>query len=88
MKNKTGHFETRSSNNDYQEWSFPEATQCGYGTIEVKRTDWDLRTCCIHFWPGTSRVAEEVHKLRSNSDAMLGERLGIEPHETSCTHVL
>ena len=78
MKNKKGHFESQSSNDDYQR-SF-QAKQYGYGTIEVKKTNWDLRTHCIHIGFGTGCVAEEGRKLRSNRDAMLGESLGVEPH--------
>ena len=45
-------------------------------------------TCCIRVGLGTGRVAKEMRELWSNRDAMLGERLGVEPHETRCTHVL
>ena len=64
------------------------AKQYGYGTIKVKKNDWDVRTRCICFGFGTSRVSKEVHKLLSNQNAVLGEHLGIEPHETRRTHVL
>ncbi len=85
VKNKKGHFKTRSSNDDYR-WLF-QARQYGYRTIKVKKTNWDLRTCCIRVGLGTGHVPKEVRKLRSNRDAMLGERLGIEPHETCHAHV-
>ena len=64
------------------------AKQYGYGTIKVKKNDWDLRTHCIRFGFGTSRVSEEVRELQSNQNAVLSERLGVEPHETRHTHVL
>ena len=86
VKKQKVHFETQSSNDDYQ-WSF-QAKQYGYKTIEVKKTDWDLCTHFIRVGLGTGRVTKEVRKLRSNRDAMLGEHLGVEPHETRCTHVL
>ena len=52
------------------------------------KTDWDVHTCCIPLGLGTSSVSEEVHKLGSNLNIVLCELLGIEPHETRCTHVL
>ncbi len=47
-----------------------------------------LRTCRVRLGFGTSRISEEVCKLGSNRNAVLCERLGVEPHETCRTHML
>ena len=80
MKNKKGHFESQSSNDDYQR-SF-QAKQYGYGTIEVMKTNWDLLTHCICLGLGTSSVSEEVRELGSNQNILLCEHLGVKPHES------